>query len=73
MPMRELSNIRIFPLSMFDFETEYIAKLEIANGLESGNLISNLYFNSYSRMDVCRKNLFCFNIKAKLQERQLST
>lgn len=46
-PMRELSSIRIFPLSMFDFETEYIAKLEIANGLESGNLISNLYFNSY--------------------------
>ena len=33
MPMRELSSIRIFPLSMFDFETEYIAKLEIANGL----------------------------------------
>lgn len=66
MPMRELSSIRIFPLSMFDFETEYIAKLEIANGLESGNLISNLYFNSYSIMDVCRKNLFLFQYKGKI-------
>ncbi|MFQ9451065.1 MAG: HNH endonuclease [Coprococcus sp.] len=64
--MRELSSIRIFPLSMFDFETEYIAKLEIANGLESGNLISNLYFNSYSIMDVCRKNLFLFQYKGKI-------
>lgn len=36
--MGELSSIRIFPLTMFDFETEEIAKLEIANGLESGNL-----------------------------------
>lgn len=66
MPMRELSSIRIFQLSMFDFETEYIAKLEIANGLESGNLISNLYFNSYSIMDVCRKNLFLFQYKGKI-------
>lgn len=66
MPMSELSNIRIFPLSMFDFETEYIAKLEIANGLESGNYISNLNFNSYSRMDVCRKNLFLFQYKGKI-------
>ena len=66
MPMGELSSIRIFPLSMFDFETEYIAKLEIANGLESGNLISNLYFNSYSIMDVCRKNLFLFQYKGKI-------
>ena len=63
--MSELSNIRIFPLSMFDFETEYIAKLELANGLESGNHISNLNFNSYSRMDV-EKIYFCFNIKEKL-------
>ncbi len=66
MPMRELSSIRIFPLSMLDFETEYIAKLEIANGMESGNLISNLYFNSYSIMDVCRKNLFLFQYKGKI-------
>lgn len=66
MPMRELSSIRIFPLSMFDFETEYIAKLGIANGLESGNLISNLYFNSYSTMDVCRKNLFLFQYNGKI-------
>lgn len=65
-PMRELSSIRIFPLSMFDFETGYIAKLEIANGLESGNLISNLYFNSYSIMEVCRKNLFLFQYKGKI-------
>ena len=49
--MGELSSIRIFPLTMFDFETEEIAKLEIANGLESGNLFSNLHFNSYSIMD----------------------
>lgn len=47
MLMGELSSIRIFPLTMFDFETEEIAKLEIANGLESGNHFSNLYFNSY--------------------------
>ena len=32
--MGELSRIRIFPLTEFDFETEEIAKLEIANGLE---------------------------------------
>ena len=32
MLMGELSSIRIFPLTMFDFETEEIAKLEIANG-----------------------------------------
>lgn len=50
--MGELSSIRIFPLTMFDFETEEIAKLEIANGLESGNHFSNLYFNSYSIMDT---------------------
>lgn len=37
MLMGELSRIRIFPLSMFDFETEEIAKLEITNGLGSGN------------------------------------
>lgn len=66
MPMRELSSIRIFPLSMFDFETEYIAKLEIANGLESGNFISNLYFNSCAIMDVYRKNLFLFQYKGKI-------
>ena len=64
--MRELSSIRIFPLSMFDFETEYIAKLEIANGLESGNFISNLYFNSCAIMDVYRKNLFLFQYKGKI-------
>ena len=48
--MSELSNIRIFPLSMFDFETEYIAKLELANGLESGNHISNLNFDTYNSL-----------------------
>ena len=60
MCMGELSSIRIFPLSMFDFKTEYIAKLEIANGLESGNIFSSLCFNSCSIMDACRKNLFLF-------------
>ena len=38
--MGELSRIRIFPLTEFDFETEEIAKLEIANGLESGSSVS---------------------------------
>lgn len=64
--MGELSSIRIFPLTMFDFETEEIAKLEIANGLESGNHFSNLYFNSYSIMDARRKNLFLFQYKGKI-------
>ena len=55
MPMSELSNIRIFPLSMFDFETEYIAKLELANGLESGNHISNLNFNLNYKLNLIKK------------------
>lgn len=65
--MGELSRIRIFPLTMFEFETEEIAKLEIANGLDSGNLFSNLYFNSYSIMDAYGgKNLFLFQYKGKI-------
>lgn len=64
--MAELSRIRIFPLTMFDFETEEIAKLEIANGLESGISVLNLYFNSYSMMDVSDKNLFLFQYKGKI-------
>lgn len=66
MLMGELSRIRIFPLSMFDFETEEIAKLEIVNGLGSGNFFENLYFNSYSRMNAYGKNLFLFQYKGKI-------
>ena len=58
--MGELSRIRIFPLTEFDFETEEIAKLEIANGLESGSSVSNLYFNPHSIMDVYGNSLFLF-------------
>ena len=64
--MGELSRIRIFPLTMFDFKTEEIAKLELANGLGSGNLFSSLYFNSYSIMDAYAKNLFLFQYKGKI-------
>lgn len=64
--MSELSRIRIFPLTMFNFETEEIAKLELANGLESGSLFSDLYFNSYSIMDAYGKNLFLFQYKGKI-------
>ena len=45
--MSKLSTIRIFPLTMFEFETEEIAKLEIANGLGSGNYFFYLTFNAY--------------------------
>ena len=64
--MSELSSIRIFPLTMFYFETEEIAKLKIANGLESGNHFSNLNFNSHSLMNAYGKIYFYFNIKEKL-------
>ena len=64
--MGELSRIRIFPLTEFDFETEEIAKLEIANGLESGSAVSNLYFNPHSIMDVYGNSLFLFQYKGKI-------
>ena len=64
--MSELSSIRIFPLTMFYFETEEIAKLKIANGLESGNHFSNLNFNSHSLMNAYGKNLFLFQYKGKI-------
>lgn len=64
--MGKLSSIRIFPLTMFDFETEEIAKLEIANGLGSGNYFFTLNFNSYSSMDAYGKNLFLFQYKGKI-------
>lgn len=64
--MSELSSIRIFPLTMFYFEIEEIAKLKIANGLESGNHFSNLNFNSHSLMNAYGKNLFLFQYKGKI-------
>ena len=65
--MGKLSRIRIFPLATFDFETEEIARLEIANGLESGGSVTNLYFTSCAKMDLHGgKNLFLFQYKGKI-------
>lgn len=65
--MDKLSRIRIYPLTTFDFETEEIAKLELANGLNSGNPFSSLYYNSYSMMNAYMgKNLFLFQYNGKI-------
>ncbi len=62
---KNVSEIRIYPISSFDYPTEEYAKMCIANGFENYSSFSDLG-NDRGYLDLYNRTLFLFQYNAKI-------